>query len=132
MFRIYFIRAAQGFCIVGLITYILSVIILIAYLTLQCLQKLRGVLIALCLLLFTSGCMTLMALVVMGIKGHDYFKMLKADDREIVSLSSRGVDASGVFYVGWSFVVSVISAFITLASFLFCMIEFVHVNDDVE
>ncbi|KAK0069602.1 hypothetical protein Bpfe_000779, partial [Biomphalaria pfeifferi] len=77
-------------------------------------------------------CMTLMALVVMGIKGHDYFKLLLADGRELAHLSSKGVDTSGVFYVGWSFVVSVISAFITLASFLFCMIEFVHINDDVD
>ncbi|KAI8773735.1 uncharacterized protein LOC106069763 [Biomphalaria glabrata] len=127
-----FIRAVQGFCIVGLITYILSVMILIAYLTIQYLQRLRGVLIALCLLLFTSGCMTLMALVVMGIKGHDYFKLLRADGGELAHLSSKGVDTSGVFYVGWSFVVAVISAFITLASFLFCMIEFVHINEDVD
>ncbi|XP_059172573.1 uncharacterized protein LOC131953420 [Physella acuta] len=127
-----FVRAAQGFCIVGLMTYSLSVVILIAYLTVQLLQKIRGVLIALCLLIFTSGCMTLMALVVMGIKGHDYLKTLKQDDREVVRFLAMGVDALGVFYVGWSFVVSVISAFITLASFMFCMIEFVHINDVID
>lgn len=76
--------------------------------------------------------MTLMALVVMGIKGHDYLKTLKQDDREVVRFLAMGVDALGVFYVGWSFVVSVISAFITLASFMFCMIEFVHINDVID
>ncbi|CAL1526918.1 unnamed protein product [Lymnaea stagnalis] len=127
-----FVKAAQGFCIVGLMTYALSVVIIIAYLTVQFLQRLRGVLIALCLLIFTSGCMTLMALVVMGIKGHDYLKLLKQDEQEVVRLLAINVDVLGSFYVGWSFVVSVISAFITLASFMFCMIEFVHINDVID
>ncbi|BFY99354.1 hypothetical protein BsWGS_02394 [Bradybaena similaris] len=127
-----FIRAAQGFCIVSLLTYALSVVILIAYLTVQFLQKVRGVLIALCLLIFTAGCMTLMALVVMGIKGHDYLKALKMDDREVLRFFALSVDILGAFYVGWSFIVAVISAFITLASFMFCMVEFVHISDAVD
>ncbi|XP_035825645.1 uncharacterized protein LOC118477686 [Aplysia californica] len=124
-----FVRAAQGFCVVGMLTYALSVIILIAYVTVQFLQRIRGVLIALCLLIFTAGCMTLMALVVMGIKGNDYLKNLKLDEREVIRYLGRSVDVLGGFYIGWSFIVAVISAFITLASFMFCMIEFVHVSD---
>lgn len=73
--------------------------------------------------------MTLMALVVMGIKGHDYLKALKMDDREVLRFFALSVDILGAFYVGWSFIVAVISAFITLASFMFCMVEFVHISD---
>ncbi|KAK3791574.1 hypothetical protein RRG08_002929 [Elysia crispata] len=124
-----FVRAAQAFCVTGLLTYALSVIILIAYLTVQFLQKVKGVLIVLCLLIFTSGCMTLLALVVMGIKGHDHLTELKMDDREVLRLLATGVDILGRFYIGWSFVVALISALVTLSSFLCCMVEVVHVSE---
>ncbi|GFO07133.1 hypothetical protein PoB_003363800 [Plakobranchus ocellatus] len=121
-----FVRAAQAFCVTGLLTYALSVIILIAYLAVQFLQRLKGVLIVLCLLIFTSGSMTLLALVVMGVKGHDYLAELKVDDREVLRLLATGVDILGPFYVGWSFVVALISALITMSSFMCCMVEIVH------
>ncbi|RUS88587.1 hypothetical protein EGW08_003687 [Elysia chlorotica] len=123
-----FVRAAQAFCVTGLLTYAFSVIILIAYLTVQFLQRIRGVLVMLCLLIFTSGCMTLLALIVMGIKGHDHLTELKMDDREVLRLLATGVDILGRFYIGWSFVVALISALVTLSSFMCCMVEAVHVG----
>ena len=50
-----FVRAAQGFCVVGLLTYAVSLVILVAYLAVPFLQETRGVLIALCLLTFSAG-----------------------------------------------------------------------------
>lgn len=50
-----FVRAAQGFCVVGILTYALSLMILVAYITVPTLQETRGVLIALCLLIFSAG-----------------------------------------------------------------------------
>nr|KAG5711757.1 hypothetical protein BaRGS_023521 [Batillaria attramentaria] len=49
-----FVRAAQGFCVVGLLTYAVSLVILVAYLAVPFLQETRGVLIALCLLTFSG------------------------------------------------------------------------------
>ncbi|GFR62188.1 hypothetical protein ElyMa_001865600 [Elysia marginata] len=76
-----------------------------------------------------AGCMTLLALVVMGVKGHDHLTALKMDDREVLRLLATGVDILGQFYVGWSFVVALISALVTLSSFMCCMVEVVHVSE---
>lgn len=76
--------------------------------------------------------MILMSLIVMGIKGRDFCDDIKRDDWTVLTYFAEGVDTLGPFYVGWSFIVAVIASLITLASFAFCMVEFIRVNDIVE
>lgn len=73
--------------------------------------------------------MVLMALVVMGVKGRDFCDDIKRDDWVVLMYFAKGVDTLGPFFVGWSFIVAVIASVITLASFAFCMVEFIRVND---
>ena len=81
---------------------------------------------------YVAGSMILMALIVMGVKGKDFCDSLKRDDWAVASYLSEGVDMLGPFYVGWSFFVAVVASLITLASFAFCMVEFIRVNDLVQ
>ncbi|XP_076462741.1 uncharacterized protein LOC143295066 [Babylonia areolata] len=127
-----FVRAAQGFCVVGLLTYAVSLVILVAYLAVPFLQETRGVLIALCLLTFSAGSMILMSVIVMGVKGRDFCDDIKRDAWRVLTYFAEGVDTLGPFYVGWSFIVAVVASLITLASFGFCMVEFIRVNDITE
>ncbi|XP_046328843.1 uncharacterized protein LOC124112758 [Haliotis rufescens] len=124
-----FVRAAQGFCVVGILTYALSLMILVAYITVPTLQETRGVLIALCLLIFSAGCMTLMALIVMGIKGKDFCVDIRRDISKLLHYFALRVNAYGSFYIGWSYVIAILSSIVTLSSFAFCMLEFIRVND---
>ncbi|KAK6180356.1 hypothetical protein SNE40_012527 [Patella caerulea] len=124
-----FIRAGQGFCIVGLLSFVISAVILVAYVVIRPLQETRGILIALCLLIFTAGCMVLMAVIVIGVKGEDFCMDIKRDRWKLFEYFVSGVDASGVFSVGWSFIVAILSSIITLVSFGFCMMEFLRINE---
>ncbi|KAL8622480.1 hypothetical protein ACOMHN_034145 [Nucella lapillus] len=124
-----FVRAAQGFCVVGLLTFAVSLVILVAYLAVPFLQETRGVLIALCLFTFTAGSMILMSVIVMGLKGRDFCDDIKRDDWTVLTYFAEGVDTLGPFYVGWSFIVAIIASLITLASFAFCMVEFIRINE---
>ncbi|ESP05185.1 hypothetical protein LOTGIDRAFT_227858 [Lottia gigantea] len=123
-----FIRAGQGFCIVGLLTYVIAAVIIISYIFIRQLQETRALIIALCLLIFSAGCMTIMASIVVGVKGGDFCYDIKRDRRKLFDYFIAGVDASGKFSVGWSFIVAILSAITTLVSFTFCMLEFFRVN----
>ena len=70
-----------------------------------------------------------MSLVVMGIKGRDFCDDIKRDDLTVLMYFAEGISTLGPFYVGWSLIAAVVAAVVTLASFVFCMIEFVRVSD---
>jgi hypothetical protein len=74
--------------------------------------------------------MTIMAAVVIGVKGKDHIREIKSRPTIIFEYFLREVDTSGEFVIGWSYILAVVSALASFASFVFFFIEYKSVTDE--
>jgi hypothetical protein len=68
--------------------------------------------------------MTIMTVIVIGVKGRDYITEVKQDNKMVFDYFLRGVDTSGEFVMGWAFVIAVASSLVNYASFVFYLLEY--------
>lgn len=122
-----FARASQTFLIIALLCHFACLLIMAIYtsITITCLNKTLTV-ICLCLITFSAGCMTLMGTIVMGVKAQDYLESLKLQNMRVINNlpSLIDVEITGPIGVGWSLILSIISALFTLIAFVIWFLEY--------
>lgn len=68
--------------------------------------------------------MIVMCLVVMGVKGRDFFDDLRRDNDHSAHYLSKVEDLSGFIFIGWSYALAIVSAIFTYICFIICTIEY--------
>ncbi|XP_069126128.1 uncharacterized protein [Argopecten irradians] len=126
-----FITASQAFAVMALLLYVFLFIAMIVtvvsmvqdipyrkYIDRKC------VLMILAVSTFSAASLAIMSGTVMGIKGKDYVYDLQRNEYIVFSYNQRRIDITGPLNLGWSFVVNVLAAIFTYASFAFLAAEY--------